>query len=109
MKLSFVKMQACGNDYIYIDCFYQTVKNPRKLAKSLSIRRFSIGSDGLVLICPSEKADAKMVMFNADGSIGKTCGNALRSIAKYLYIRLVPQQSGKKDLDRTSCLPYSCG
>ena len=79
-------MQACGNDYIYIDCFDKRVENPSRLAKKLSQRRFSIGGDGLVLICPSKRANAKMIMYNADGSLGKTCGNALRSIAKYLYL-----------------------
>ncbi len=85
MKLEFTKMQACGNDYVYVDCFCKSVFDPAKIAKSLSIRRFSVGSDGLVLILPSDNADAEMKIFNSDGSQAKTCGNALRCVAKYLY------------------------
>lgn len=85
MKLEFTKMQALGNDYIYVDCFKTDVPDPEDLSKSLAIRRFSIGSDGLVLILPSAVADAEMRVFNADGSRAATCGNALRCVAKYLY------------------------
>ena len=85
MKLDFIKMQAGGNDYIYVDCYDKTVDEPAALAKKLSIRRFSVGSDGLVLILPSDKADAKMRIFNADGSEAEMCGNAIRCVAKYLY------------------------
>ncbi|MBR5942953.1 MAG: diaminopimelate epimerase [Clostridia bacterium] len=83
--LNFTKMQGCGNDYIYIDCFKQTVKDPAALAIKLSPRRFSIGADGVILICPSDRADAKMRMFNADGSEGRMCGNGIRCVGKYLY------------------------
>ena len=83
--LKFTKMQGCGNDYIYINCFGQTVEDPAALAVRLSPRRFSIGADGVILICPSDKADAKMRMFNADGSEGKMCGNGIRCVGKYLY------------------------
>ena len=85
MKVNFTKMQGCANDYIYINCFDTIVKNPSKLAIKMSKRHFSVGSDGLVLICRSEVADAKMRMFNADGSEGKMCGNAIRCVGKYLY------------------------
>ena len=85
MKLEFTKMQACGNDYVYVDCFCKSVDYPAKIAKNLSIRRFSVGSDGLVLIMPSDEADAKMKIFNSDGSEAKMCGNAIRCVAKYLY------------------------
>ena len=85
MKYEFTKMHGCGNDYIYFDCFRQTVENPEKLAVSLSRRRFGIGADGVILICPSQVADAKMRMFNADGSEGKMCGNGVRCVGKYLY------------------------
>ncbi len=85
MKLKFTKMHGCGNDYIYINCFETQVSDPNSLAKTLSERHFSIGSDGLVLICPSDIADAKMRMFNADGSEGRMCGNAIRCVGKYLY------------------------
>lgn len=81
----FTKMHGIGNDYIYIDCFKETVENPNKLAKIMSPRRFSVGSDGVILICPSNKADAKMRMFNLDGSEGKMCGNGIRCVGKYIY------------------------
>lgn len=85
MKLKFTKMQAYGNDYVYIDAIHQEVKNPNELSKILSNRHFAIGSDGLVLICASETADFKMRMFNPDGTEGEMCGNALRSVSKYVY------------------------
>ena len=85
MRVNFTKMQGCANDYIYINCFDTIIKNPSKLAIKMSKRHFSVGSDGLVLICRSEVADAKMRMFNADGSEGKMCGNAIRCVGKYLY------------------------
>jgi diaminopimelate epimerase len=85
MKIKFTKMQGCGNDYIYIDCFKQEINNPEQLSIDLADRHFGIGGDGIVLICPSEVADAKMRMFNADGSEGKMCGNAIRCIGKYLF------------------------
>ena len=85
MKLNFTKMHGCGNDYIYFNCFEQEVMEPESLSIRLSDRHFGIGGDGIVLICPSEVADAKMRMFNADGSEGKMCGNATRCIGKYVY------------------------
>jgi len=85
MKIKFTKMQAYGNDYVYIDAIHQTIKNPQRLSQIVSNRRFAIGSDGLVLICTSEKADFQMRMFNPDGTEAEMCGNALRSIAKYVY------------------------
>lgn len=87
----FIKMHGLGNDYIYIDCFTQaTAKtieetNLPVLAKRISDRHFGIGSDGLVLILPSAKADAEMRIFNADGSEAEMCGNAIRCVGKYLY------------------------
>lgn len=83
--MEFAKMQGCGNDYIYVNCFRETVPNPQETAKKVSDRHFGIGSDGLILICPSEIADLKMVMYNADGSEGKMCGNGIRCVAKYAY------------------------
>ena len=83
--LPFVKMQGCGNDYIYIDCFEETVEDPETLARRLSDRHFGIGGDGVVLICPSGVADARMRMFNLDGSEGLMCGNAIRCVGKYLH------------------------
>ncbi len=84
-KLYFTKMQGCGNDYIYFNCFDQKINNPEGLAVMLSDRHFGIGGDGVVLICPSKVADAEMKMFNIDGTAGMMCGNALRCVGKYLY------------------------
>ena len=83
--MEFAKMQGCGNDYIYVNCFKETVENPRETAIKVSDRHFGIGSDGLILIYPSKVADFKMVMYNADGSEGKMCGNGIRCVAKYVY------------------------
>ena len=85
MSIRFTKMHGCGNDYIYINCFNQNINDPEKLAIEMSERHFSVGSDGLVLIMPSNVADARMRMFNADGSEGNMFGNAIRCIGKYLY------------------------
>lgn len=85
MNINFTKMHGCGNDYIYIDCFKQNIINPGELSEKLSKRHFSVGSDGLILVCPSEIADAKMRMFNSDGSEGKMCGNGIRCVGKFLY------------------------
>ena len=85
MRVNFTKMHGCGNDYIYINCFDKTIDNPEMLAILMSERHFSVGSDGLVLIERSNVADAKMRMFNIDGSEGKMCGNAIRCIGKFLY------------------------
>ncbi|MBQ4095458.1 MAG: diaminopimelate epimerase [Oscillospiraceae bacterium] len=80
--LRFTKMHGCGNDYIYFNCFEEQIDNPEELSILLSDRHFSIGGDGVILVCPSEVADAKMRMFNADGSEGKMCGNGIRCVAK---------------------------
>ena len=85
IKLEFTKMQGCGNDYIYINCFDREINCPESLSIALSDRHFGVGGDGVVLICRSDIADAKMRMFNLDGSEGKMCGNAIRCVAKYLY------------------------
>jgi diaminopimelate epimerase len=79
-------MQGIGNDYIYVDCFNERPpKDPAKLSTAIADRHFGVGGDGLILICPSEKADARMRMFNADGSESEMCGNGLRCVAKYVY------------------------
>ena len=83
--LTFSKMHGIGNDYIYINCFKETVTDPEKLSVFLSDVRFGVGSDGLVLILPSEVADFRMRIFNADGSEAMMCGNATRCIGKYVY------------------------
>lgn len=85
MNIKFTKMHGCGNDYIYINCFEQKIDNPARLSSILSDRRYSIGSDGIILICPSDCSDAGMRIFNKDGSEGKMCGNGIRCVAKYLY------------------------
>lgn len=84
-RIAFTKMHGIGNDYIYINCFEQEIRDPARLAREMSPRRFSVGADGVILICPSEIADAKMRMFNLDGSEGKMCGNGIRCVGKYLY------------------------
>ncbi len=85
MKIPFTKMHGIGNDYIYVNCMDGELANPDLVSISMSPRHFSVGADGLVLICPSKVADARMRMFNADGSEGKMCGNAIRCVGKYLY------------------------
>jgi diaminopimelate epimerase len=91
--MKFTKMHGLGNDYIYINCFTETVADPASLAVKMSDRHFGVGSDGIVLIMPSEKADARMRMFNADGSEAEMCGNAIRCVGKFLYDRqIVPKQ-----------------
>ena len=85
MKLNFTKMHGCGNDYIYIDCLKNDISDPVNLSIKLSDRRYQVGGDGIILICPSKSADAKMRIFNKDGSEGKMCGNGIRCVAKYLY------------------------
>lgn len=83
--MKFTKMQGIGNDYIYVNCFEEKVDDPERVSQIVSDRRFGIGGDGLVLIMPSEKADFRMRMFNADGSEGNMCGNATRCIGKFVY------------------------
>lgn len=87
-EIYFTKMQGTGNDYVYVDCFEQKVLNPFALAKRVSDRRFGVGSDGLILVKPSEHGDCFMDIYNADGSRGKTCGNGLRCSAFYMYKKL---------------------
>ncbi len=87
MKIEFSKMHGAGNDYVYVDCTKKDLPNPGAISEYVSHRRFSIGSDGLVLICPSDVADFKMRIFNADRSEGKMCGNGIRCVAKYVYDR----------------------
>ena len=85
MKLNFTKMHGTGNDYIYFSTFDQRIDNPEALSVRLSDRHFGIGGDGIILVCPSDKADAKMRIFNLDGSEGKMCGNGIRCVGKFLY------------------------
>lgn len=83
--MKFTKMQGLGNDYVYVNCFEETVENPAEVAVKVSDRHFGIGSDGLILIKPSNVADFEMEMYNADGSRGEMCGNGIRCVAKYVY------------------------
>ena len=84
--MRFTKMHGCGNDYIYVDCFHEKLPaDVPALSRAISDRHFGVGGDGLILICPSEKADARMRMFNADGSEAEMCGNGLRCVAKYVH------------------------
>ena len=85
--MKFTKMQGIGNDYIYVNCFEETVENPEETARRISDRHFGAGGDGLVLICPDPEADFRMRMFNSDGSESEMCGNAARCIGKYVYDR----------------------
>lgn len=83
--MKFTKMQGIGNDYVYVNCFTEKVENPSQVAVRVSDRHFGIGSDGLILIKPSDVADFEMEMYNADGSQGAMCGNGIRCVAKYVY------------------------
>ena len=108
-KLKFTKMHGTGNDYVYVNCFEETVDNPEELAVRVSDRHFGIGSDGLILITPSDVADVRMKMYNLDGSEGMMCGNGIRCVAKYAYDRgiakkqtmTVETKSGIKTLEIT--------
>ena len=83
--MKFTKMQGLGNDYVYVNCLEETVRNPQETAVFVSDRHFGIGSDGLILIGPSDQADFEMIMYNADGSRSEMCGNGIRCVAKYVY------------------------
>jgi hypothetical protein len=99
--MRFTKMHGAGNDYVYVDCFHERMPDdPGELARRVSDRHFGIGGDGLVLICPAESADARMRMFNADGSEAEMCGNAIRCVAKYVYERGIARKKGVEDRDR---------
>lgn len=92
--IPFTKMHGCGNDYVYVDGFHHTVTDPVAMAKAVSDRRFGVGSDGLILILPSDKADVRMRMWNADGSEAEMCGNGIRCVAKLAYERgLAPKRA----------------
>lgn len=107
--MKFTKMQGLGNDYIYINAFEEQADDLPALARRMSDRHFGVGGDGLVLIAPSDKADFRMIMYNADGSRGAMCGNASRCVAKYVYDRgmtdktvvMLETDSGVKTLNLT--------
>ena len=102
MKVKFTKMHGCGNDYIYINCFNQFIDNPVLLSEVLCDRRRSIGGDGIILIEPSNVAEAKMRIFNKDGSEGKMCGNGIRCVAKYLIDEKISNESKPLRIDTLS-------
>ncbi len=85
--MRFTKMHGIGNDYVYINCFEEQVRNPSELAVKMSRQHYGVGSDGLILICPSDVADFEMKMFNSDGSPSGMCGNGMRCVGKYVYDR----------------------
>ena len=107
--MKFTKMHGCGNDYVYVNCLEEKINNPNKVAKFISDRHFGIGSDGMICICPSDKADFRMAMYNSDGSEGAMCGNGVRCIAKYVYdygltdktTITIETKGGIKELDLT--------
>jgi diaminopimelate epimerase len=92
--MKFTKMHGLGNDYIYVNCFEENIDDPAQLARIVSDRHFSIGSDGLILICPSQNADVRMRIFNADGSEAEMCGNGIRCVAKYTYEHNIAKPAG---------------
>ncbi len=83
--MKFTKMHGLGNDYVYVNLFKEKIEDQAKLAIEVSDRHFGIGSDGLILIGPSDAADFEMIMYNADGSRGEMCGNGIRCVGKYIY------------------------
>ena len=83
--MKFTKMQGAGNDYVYVNCFVEQIEDPAAVAIKVSNRNFGIGSDGLILIMPSDQADVRMRMFNSDGSESEMCGNGIRCVAKYAF------------------------
>ena len=85
LKLHFSKMHGLKNDYVYINCLSEKLKHPQEVARLISDRHCGVGSDGLILICPSDRADFAMRMFNMDGSEGNMCGNGIRCMGKYVY------------------------
>jgi diaminopimelate epimerase len=95
--MRFTKMQGAGNDYIYVDCIRTRLpSDPANLSRKISDRHFGVGGDGLILICPSEKADARMLMFNADGSEAEMCGNGIRCVAKYVHDHGIAKKASLK-------------
>lgn len=110
MEIKFTKMHGIGNDYIYIDCMDKELPDPGAVSIAMSPRHFSVGSDGIVLICPSRVADVKMRIFNADGSEARMCGNGIRCVGKFVYDRNIVRKknisvetlSGIKQLELTT-------
>ncbi|OHB90151.1 MAG: diaminopimelate epimerase [Planctomycetes bacterium RIFCSPHIGHO2_02_FULL_52_58] len=97
--MKFTKMHGIGNDYVYVNCFEEEVKDPPRLARKVSDRHFGIGGDGLILITPSKKADVGMRIFNADGSEAQMCGNGIRCVAKYAYEHGLVPKKGRMSIE----------
>ena len=103
--MKFTKMQGCGNDYVYVNCFSEKVADPSSLAVKIADRHYGVGGDGLILIEPSDKADAYMHMFNLDGSEGNMCGNGIRCVAKFIYDHgIIPNDRDEAVIDTKSGL-----
>lgn len=105
--MKFTKMHGTGNDYVFVDCFKEKVAKPASLSKIISNRHTGIGSDGLILICPSKKADVRMRIFNADGSEAEMCGNGIRCVAKYAYEHKLARAGEKFIVPQEKPFPYS--
>ena len=105
--MRFTKMHGLGNDYVYVNCFEEDVADPAGLAVAVSDRHLGIGADGLILICPSETACARMRMFNADGSEAEMCGNGIRCVAKYIYDHKIARGGGELTVDGQATFPAS--
>ena len=105
--MEFTKMHGLGNDYVYVDCFRHKIENPSQLAVKISDRHRGVGSDGLILICPSSIADVRMRMFNADGSESQMCGNGIRCVAKYVYDHGLAQANTEFSVPGMATMPHS--
>jgi len=105
--MKFTKMHGIGNDYVFVDCFHERVTNPAKVAREISDRHLGVGSDGLILICPTKKADARMRIFNADGSEAEMCGNGIRCVAKYVYEKNLAKARGPVAMGNETKYPAS--
>lgn len=105
--MKFTKMHGIGNDYVFVNCFLEKVENPSQTATLISDRHFGVGSDGLILITPSEKADVRMRIFNADGSEAEMCGNGLRCVAKYTFDHGLAKSKGSFAVSVSNIFPHS--
>jgi diaminopimelate epimerase len=105
--MKFTKMHGLGNDYVYVNCFEEDVIDPSTMAIAVSDRNFGIGSDGLILICPSKMADVRMRMFNADGSESQMCGNGIRCVAKYVFDNKLAEPGSSFSVPGQPTFPYS--
>ncbi|MBN2514122.1 MAG: diaminopimelate epimerase [Sedimentisphaerales bacterium] len=105
--MEFTKMHGLGNDYVYVDCFRHKIENPSQLAVKISDRHRGVGSDGLILICPSQIADVRMRMFNADGSESQMCGNGIRCVAKYVYDHELAQANTEFSVPGMATMPHA--